>query len=412
MILLLLLQAITPSTYSSSWYSLLQTQHTWKCSADYLISDGGQGILTLGLPLAALGSIPEDLPWPDASIKGPLESGIWGGGGWNTAIQDGTFQDTNSVSRIGLIQNTMDHSRYVFELNRPLPGSSSGNFELIRDDSLALYSTLAGHGGFDLRISSWEGGSYGWGIWSGWRNESVLLRTGFSRLYADDRRPEFLTSFKTGLGSASIELGGAGALVDSSVQFRTAVGLCLPVGGVTASLNADYSDDKTGFWGGLTGNSGSLGYSAVYSAPGGCDPFQLLSLRHRDFTVLARFSDNAAAAADYQISRGVLRGKVAGCWFFQSDSLEVNCHTLFGLDWYRGRIEAGPRFTGCVNSAGDWAGKLDVVLGFTLLPFSMGAGVEDITGETERSWSFGITWAFSDGPPVTSEGEGSGRERG
>jgi hypothetical protein len=153
-------------------------------------------------------------------------------------------------------------------------------------------------------------------------------------------------------------------------------------------------------------------YSAVYSDPGEGDTFQLLSLRHRNLTVLARFSNMTAAAADFQISRGILRGKAAGCWFFQSDSLALNCHALLGLDWYRGRIEAGPRFTGSMDSTNNWSGKLDAIAGFTLLPFSIGMGVEDITGETERSWSFGITWAFTDRPPVTPEGEGSGRERG
>ena len=83
--------------------------------------------------------------------------------------------------------------------------------------------------------------------------------------------------------------------------------------------------------------------------------------------------ENPAVAADVQASLGILRGKAAAGWFFDSDSLDLNCYLLMGYDWYRGRLEAGPRLCSTVDSAGDWESALDGVIGFTLLPFSIAA---------------------------------------
>lgn len=409
--MILLLSAVTalmPTGFTADWYSLLQTEHTWECSADHLISGDDCAVLAEGLPVAAIGSLPSGLPWPDAERTDPLESGLWGGGMWNTTYSDGFVQDSVSVSRIGLMQNTLDHSRYIFELDRPLPWGYSGNFEMARNDSVALHSAVVVRDSFKYRLTAWEGNSYGWGAWTLWSPGPFYTRGGFSRLYSEDRRPELLAGIRTEMGQIEAEFGAAGAYVDSTVEYLGAGGFKLPLGSLGISANVDHREDETGFWGGVTAEAGDFTLSAMYSSPGDMDDFQALSARHEVFTVIARFSDNPAVAADVQAASGFFRGKAAGCWYFDNDSAAVNCHALLGYDWYRARLEAGPRFTGSIDSTGEWQGKVDAVIGFTLLPFAIGVGLEDITGEDERSWSFGLTWSFTDQPPQSPEGDDNG----
>lgn len=411
--MILLLSAVTalmPQGFTADWYSLLQSEHTWECSADHLISGENCFVLADGLPVAAIGSLPSGLPWPDAKRTDPLESGIWGGGQWSTTYTDGEFQDSVSISRIGLIQNTLDHSRYAFQLDRPLPWGYSGNFEMIRDDSVSVHSAVIAGNNIQYRLTGWEGNRYGWGTWARWTPGSYYTRVGFSRLYSEDRRPEFLAGLKTESGAIETEFGAAGAYVDSTFEYRGAGGMKLPLGNFRLSANVDYSSEEdAGFWGGISTEAGPFTLSAMHSSPGAGEYFQALAVRHQMFSVVTRLSDNPAVAADIQTSLGLFRGKAAGCWFTNADSVAVNCHAVLGYDWYRARIEAGPRFSGTMDSQGEWQGKVDAVLGFTLLPFSIGVGLEDITGEDERSWSFGLTWSFTDQPPELPEGEENGR---
>ncbi len=410
MITLLFLVA-APVQDASDWYTLLQTRHGWECSADFIISGGSAPVVSNGLPVTAFGSLPPDLPWPDASVSDPLESGLWGGGRWCTDFSDAEMQDSVSLSRIGLIQNTMDHSRYSFELSRPLPAGISGNFEMIRDDSVALQSVLMKRGNLNLRISGWDGNDYGWGAWTGWNTSEYYARAGFTRLSPGDRRPELLGGLVRTLGPLKAEVGAAAVYSDSAMEYRGAGELTLPAGDFKFIAAGDITGDQTGFWGGISWNPGDVSFSAVYSNPEGYDPFQAVSIRHESFNITARFMEDPAVAADVQASLGILRGKAAAGWFFDSDSLDLNCYLLMGYDWYRGRLEAGPRLCSTVDSAGDWESALDGVIGFTLLPFSIAAGMEDITDPYERSWSFGITWAFTDRPPQEPEGDEGGRGR-
>ncbi len=412
MILLLLLQTLLPGGEATDWYTLLQTGHGWKCSADYLISGHSGGVLSGGLPLAAIGDIPDDLPWPDGEVLDPLESGIWGGGRWNTSFQDSRFQDSLSLSRIGLIQNTLDRSRYLFQLNRPLPWASAANLGMFRDDTVSLNSALFHRRGFQLRLGEWGRNSgHGWGFWSGYSTGPAYVRGGFSRLYEDDRRPEVLGGLRTDMGPFDLEIGAGAAHVDTALEYRAAAGFKVPIGPFTAVAAGDRQNDENGYWGGVTWATGGVAISAAHSSPAGGSSFQSIALRHEKFTLIGRFSHHPAVSADVSAGAGFLRGSAAACWSFDQDSLQLNCHALIGGDWYRGRFEAGPRFRGSMNSLGEWRGTVDAVAGFVLLPFSFGVGYEDITAGEEASWSFGITWAFTDQPPGLPEGERGNGER-
>lgn len=410
MIILLAVLA-APIQNASDWYALLQTRHTWECSADFLISGGISPVMAGGLPLGASGSLPPDLPWPDASVTDPLESGVWGGGRWNTSLVRDETQDSLSLSKIGLIQNTRDRSRYSFELDRPLPWSIGGNFYMTRDDTVSLHSALLTRGGLNLRLTGWEGSRYGWGAWTGWESENFYARTGFSRLYADDRRPEALLGYKTSMGALSAEIGGAASYSDSVGEFKGVSGLSLPLGNCTITAAGDVTGDETGFWGGISFFIGEMLFSALHSRPGGEKSFQEVSVRHSDFTLIGMYREELSLAADAEASLGAIRGKAAAVWFTETDSLELNCHALLGYSWYRARLEAGPRVTATMDSSGEWQSVIDCVAGFTLRPFSLAAGIENITDSSSRSWSFGITWAFTDRPPEVPEGEESGRGR-
>jgi len=395
-----------PEGYTSEWYSLLQSRYLNGCSADYLAA-GESGVLNGELPMVAIGSLPE-IPWSDAHMVDPLASGIWGGGKWNISVGNRSFQDSLSISRIGLMQNTEDHSRYIFRLDRPLPWGASGNFEILREDTLRLFSAVLNRGSLSMRTMSWEGRNYGWGSVVGWTAPRLYARTGFFRLNPGDRRPEVLVGGSTALSSFTFEAGAAASLVDSTVQSRAVAGISSIAGNARFSGYFEYADEGEGFWGGVTVPVNGIELSAAVSKPAGDKLFQMAALRHPLFNLVGRFDDEIVAAADAEAAMGFFRGKAAASWNFTTDSLSVVSWILVGRDWYRGRFEAGPRITTGMNSAGEFSETLDAVLGFTLVTFSISTAVEDITDATNRSWSFGITWSYTDQPPVTPVGETEG----
>ncbi len=401
--------ATFPTPEAEGWYTLLQGSYQQGCSADFLLSgENDSGILVKGLPLIATGVIPS-LPWPDAKTVDPLESGLWGGGRWNTCVEERSFQDSLSISRIGLIQNTRDHGRSVIQLDRPLPWGTSGNFQILRDDSVSMYSAAIEREPFNMRTMSWEGDSYGWGSWTGWSSKHLYARAGFARLSVGDRRPEVLAGASGDLSSLGFEIGAAGAYIDSVVQGRGVAGISSSVGSAKASGYFEYNNDGEGFWGGVILPAGAVELSTALSRPVGDELFQTVAVRHPNFNLVGRFLNETAAAADAEMARGFFRGKGAACWNFDRDSLSVTAWTLLGVDWYRGRFEAGPRVTAGLDSTGEWDETVDVLLGFTLASFSLASAIENITSETERSWSFGITWNFTDQPPVKPEGDEENR---
>jgi hypothetical protein len=409
-LILLLLAAVSlfPTSDAESWFTMLQGKYNLGCSADRLLSGAADtGVIIDGLPLLSTGTVP-DLPWTSAHTTDPVYSGIWGGGRWNTTVESRAFQDSLSVSRIGLIQNTGNRSRYAFELDRPLPWQASGSFELLRDDSVTMYSSLMKKGPFQFRAMSWEGQRYGWGSWLGWSRGSWYARTGFSRLSVGDRRPELLAGARSVFSTITLELGAAAALVDSMIKGKGVAGISGTTGSITASVFGEYNEEGEGFWGGVAIPAGRFELSAGLSRPAGGEFFQTVAIRHSAFNIVGRFSGETAIAADISAGEGFIRGKGAACWNFSHDSLSTSSWLLLGFDWYKGRVEAGPRVTAGLNSSGQWNEVLDAVLGFTLAPFSISCGIEDMTNEAERSWSFGLTWAFRDKPPMLQEGDTGG----
>lgn len=401
--------AVFPDSRTEDWYTMLQGSYQLGCSADYLLAgENENGVLSEGLPLVAIGVIPE-LPWPEADTVDPLRSGLWGGGRWNTSVDERVFQDSMSISKIGLIQNTRDHSRYIFLLDRPLPLDASGNFQMLRDDSLKLFSAVMERGFFNNRTISWEGHNYGWGTWTGWSSQHLYARTGFTRLFTGDRRPEMIAGANADISSMIFEIGAAAAYVDSTFQGRGVAGLSRSLGPARVSGYFEYNNDAEGFWGGIIFPAGVVEVSAAVSRPSGDDLFQTVAVRHPNFNLVGRFSNETAVAADAEMAEGFFRGKGAACWNFDRDSISISAWMLLGVDWYKGRFEAGPRISAESDSTGSLNETADILIGFTLESFSFSTAVEDITHETARSWSFGITWAFTDQPPVKPEGDEENR---
>jgi hypothetical protein len=229
----------------------------------------------------------------------------------------------------------------------------------------------------------------------------MYARAGFTRLFSGDRRPELLVGTGAVLKSFTLEAGAAASYVDSTVQGRGVAGISASFGNADASGCFEYTDEGAGLWGGVTLPVSGIEVSAAVSKPAGKELFQMVALRHRHFNMVGRFQNGIVAAADAETAIGFFRGKAAASWNFNTDSLSVASWMLLGRDWYRARIEAGPRVTAGLNSAGELTETLDALLGFTLVTFSISAAVEDVTHSEQRSWSFGITWSYTDQPPVT-----------
>ncbi len=408
MILLIALISLFPQEETENWPTLLQRSYQLGCSADYLISRNTEtGSLIEGLPFVAVGEMPL-IPWTEVEMRDPQQGGLWGRGIWNVNFLERPFQDSLSLSKIGLIQNTKDHSRYLFQLDRPLPGYSSGNFQIMRDDSIAIYSSLLRRKNINFRIQSWEGTNYGWGSWGGWSSDNFMVRAGFSRLSHSDRRPELLASANRDISVFDLSLGGALAKVDSTLQGRGVAGLSAVLGSSTIASYFEYSDSGEAYWGGLEHSIDDIVFAGAFSNPSSEDMFQTISIRHPDFNIVSRFSANTSLAADISYGYNFVRGKSAVCWNFDTDSLSSSSWLLLGIDWYKSRFEAGPRFACGVDSTGALDETLDILVGFSLATFSFNAAVEHLTHDIDRNWSFGITWFFTDQAavtPIDEEGE-------
>lgn len=381
---------------------LLEDRWEWSATASFLASDGFGGVLSDGLPFVPFGAppVPPLTERHFTTVANPVESGLWSGGEWCLVSEYPETPDSLFQSGISLLQNTEQPGRYSVYLRRRLPGAVLGSFSSSRGDSSGVSMVRLSRGLIEAHGVSWEDG---YSIGAGFSPGPARILAGFSRLFPGDRRPSILGEIRAYPGKVFLGAGLGTAWLDPDVLWRGAVLTGVSFDPVILSLHGDITDSSHIASAGLS-LPGVV--SAGVSVPDSGDVRAFMTGGIGALSLSGRFNDVNRAAASLGLENGLLRGMGAVCWDFDRDSLSLSAWALPGMNWYRARIEAGARVCAGMNGEGSWEGVFDGLLGFTLRTFSFALAIEDFTSSESRSWTFGITWSFSDDPPEHGVEEG------
>lgn len=385
---------------------LLQDRWEYGATASYLASGGFIGVLSDGVPLVPFGGSPVP-PLTErrfTAVANPLESGLWSGGEWCLVHEYPELPESLLESGISLLQNTEQRSRYAVYLRRRLPGAVLGSLATSRGDSPGVSMVRLSQGFFEAHGVSWEDG---YTMGAGFSPGPARVIGGFSRLFPGDRRPSIIGEIRTYPGKVFLGAGLGTAWADPDVLWRGALMTGVSIEPVIISLHGDITDSSHVASMGLS-LPGLL--SAGISVPDSGEARVFMTGGMGALGLSGRFNDVNRAAASLGVENALLRGMGAVCWDFDRDSLGLSAWALPGMNWYRARIEAGARVCAGMNEEGSWEGRFDGLLGFTLRTFSFALAIEDFTSPESLSWTFGVTWSFSDDPPDHgAEGEERGR---
>jgi hypothetical protein len=364
-----------------------------------------------GLPLLVLGQEPL-AGWgsfSSAVLLSPIEAGVWGGGAWQLDLVPGEIPDSSYASGIGLIENTSSRSRYSAYLRRPLPAGLDLDLSIDREDTLSNQRMVLALGDASLGARSWQTGWRGTVLWAAWSPGDLTGRASFGRLWSGDRRWEVLGSLHTAAGSLDVEAGAAGSLSeDTMLTGEGHLRLEMPVAGITAIARADVEDiDGTVEVGGTAGIAATVGHvratAGAVASPG--ESVSLLAnLSYRLLTASLRSGNGISGGLEALVSGPPLAcraGAAAG-----GDSLLFRGEALPSLRWgAAGRIYAGGSWELVHHrGTGSTLGTMDLKTMFTLDRFAFILSVEDVL-DGWRSYTFGISWVFSDDPPGPPEEE-------
>lgn len=379
---------------------LLEEGWEWSAAAPFLVSGGTERVILDGLPLVPFGPspVPPRSSRVATAVSSPVEAGLWSRGEWCLTMSSRPVPDSSLESGFSLLQNTVGRSRYEVYLRRRLPGSVLGSFGSHRGDSSAVSMAA-------LRRNSLSGGGVFWesgySLNAGFSQDGLpRLYGGFSRLSPGDRRPFLLGEFTTYPGRVSIGAGLGAAWSDPDLLWRGAFRAGLSLGDAIISLHGDMDDSSHVLSAGLS-VPGMLSAGVVLPDSGPVGGHATGA--HGPFRVAGRFNDVNRAAVSFQESGSLIRGAAGLCWDFDRDSLSLAAWVLPGMNWYRARVEAGGRVSGGVDAEGGWTATFDALAGFTLRTFSFALGLQDLTRPADRSWTFGVTWSFTDEPPAPPE---------
>ncbi len=383
---------------------LLQDRWEYQSTASFMTAGGAGTVLMDGVPLVPFGSgpIPPAASRSGTSITDPLSSGLWGGGRWCMSASRAEVPDSAFETGISLLQNTEVRSRYGVYLRRRVPPGMLGGFYWARGDSAAVSLVDLERGPATGTMVFWRDG---YSLGGGYAPGPVRTMAGFSRLFHGDRRPWVLAELRSDTGRFFYGAGAGAAWTEPSIHWRTALSGGAEIAGATVSLNGEMNDGRAVLCTGIR-LPGALSLGVVIPDSGRAGGFASGGLGA--FSAAARINDVNRAAVSAALEGNILRGSGGVCWDFDRDSLSLSAWVLPGVNWYRARLEAGGRIRGGVDDGG-WQGTVDALAGFTLRTFSFALALEDVTDATSRSWTFGVTWSFSEKPPVFSGEEGADR---
>lgn len=354
-----------------------------------------------GVPVTAAAHQP--LPgwgsFDSITVRSPLEAGVWAAGKWEMDFSSFPVPDSSFSSSIGLIQNTSDRNRYSAALRRPLISSFKLDLSIARDDTLNHQRFVLELGDLMAGGRGWSEEEEGYALWGGWRPSRGLVRLAFAHLRSGGEYWEALGMWQTSAGPLEVNTAGSASMEDDTVyNVQGHVRGEIPLGGMRLVVRGDLLDDDGdllfGGTAGLLARPWKLRLQAgLASVPEedprffgavGTGPVDVFTEAGKDG---ARLGIQSVLSTGYGFLRlGASMGK---------DSLLLNGIAMPSLPWGAGgRLHGGVSWE-VVHSDTSTTGNMDARSMFTLGRFAFIFAVEDVLDEW-RSYSFGITWTFSD----------------
>ena len=414
--LLLLMSLCTYADLHGEPWDLMETGALWYWTCGTAMAGEGR-LLFDGEPFVLVGDpgLPPMGSFTSVRQYNPLEGGLWSSSGWSLDFETPAVPDSSYESMVGLLENTANRNRYMAYLRRPLPGSLRFGLSAGREDTVSAQRIGLGLGDMDFIARFRQGDGDRYMLSLGWLGASpVRIRGGFCRMYPGSRQAELYGSTAMVSGGFSVEAGAGGSwLADSLVHGELHLLTRLRPGAFLLTARADLTDDdgelEAGGAGGCSVDLGPVGLQAgVYAAPGD-DPSFLLQADAGPATARALLSGGRVAAGadlDLSIDHLLARGSVTA---WESDSLSLAGSILPWIRYWNARITAGARCDLSWADGEGWSGTVDLLSAFTLGRFAFVLAVEDVDYDPGRSWTFGISWEFTDRPPSIDTGEDEGR---
>ncbi|NOQ22524.1 MAG: hypothetical protein GQ565_07735 [Candidatus Aegiribacteria sp.] len=336
------------------------------------------------------------------SLKSPLEAGVWGNGSWEIDFASFAVPESSFSSGVGLIQNTSLNSRYSAYLRRPLMSRLLVDFTMSREDTLNNQRYIFRSGEFETGGRGWQSTEDGYTLWAGWNQGDAAARISFAHFHPGGRYWEALGSYRMEVSRYDIRTACAVSISDDSILHAEAhIRLEFPVFGMRTVLRSDIVDlDGDAFPGGTAGilaESGIFNLQAGIAVMPDSDP-RFVGVAGIDPLEITLEADKDGFEGGIQSLISTSYGFMHLGTSIKEDTVRFSGIALPSLPWgASGRIHGGVSWE-LLRADSNTSGTMDIKSLFTLGGFAFIFALEDVLDDY-RSYSFGITWTFSDHPP-------------
>lgn len=364
------------------------------------------GLVRDGVPVISSGfqPFPGWGSFESLSLKSPLEAGVWGNGGWEMDFSSFSIPDSSFVSGVGLIENTSSKNRYSAYLRRPLMSHLLFDFMMSREDTLNNQRYVFHFDDFETGGRGWQTIEDGYILWGGWNPGNAAVRTSFAHFHQGGRYWEALGSYRMQISRFDIQTAGAVSISDDSIlnaeaHFR----LEFPLSGMRVVLRSDILDlDGDVFPGGTAGilaEPGIFNLQAGVAVPPDSNP-RFVGVAGIDLFEIVVEADKDGFEGGIQSLVNTDYGFLHAGASIKEDSVRCRGIVMPSVPWgASGRIHGGVCWE-LLHADSSTSGTMDIKSLFTLGRFAFIFAFEDVLDDW-RSYSFGITWTFSDEAPRT-----------
>ncbi len=382
---------------------ILETSPIYSWTVSQLL-DWETRFLRDGVPVLSSGfqPVPGWGSFESLSLSSPLEAGVWGNGGWEIDFASFAVPESSFSSGVGLIQNTSLNSRYSAYLRRPLMSHLLVDFAISREDTLNNQRYIFRSGEFETGGRGWQTAQDGYTLWGGWNPQDASARISFAHLHPGGRYWEALGSYRMEISRYDIRTACAVSVSDDSILSAEAhLRLEFPVFGMRTVLRSDLLDLDGDIAPG--GTAGILAETGIFHFQAGAAVIPDSDLRFIGVAGLDPLEITVEADKDgfeggmqslVNTSFGFLHAGIS----IKEDTIRCRGIALPFLPWgASGRIHGGVSWE-LLHADTSTSGTMDVKSLFTLGRFAFIFALEDVLDDY-RSYSFGLTWTFSDHPP-------------
>jgi hypothetical protein len=336
------------------------------------------------------------------TLKSPLEAGVWGNGEWEMDFSSFDVPDSSFASGIGLVENSSSKNKYSAYLRRPVTSLFLLDFSISREDSLSNQEFILRSGNLSTGGRGWQTTEDGYVLWAGWDHGETLARVSFAHFHPEGRYWEALGSHRMDISICEVRTAGAVSVSDDSLLFAELhLRAGFPFAGMNAVLRGDLAlDDGDVFPGGTAGILADIGifnFQAGIAVEPDSDP-RFIGVAGLDPLELVIEADDDGFEGGFQSMIETRWGFLHAGTSFTRDTLRCNGILLPSLPWgAHGRFHSGISWE-LIRADSSTSGTMDINSLFTLGRFAFIFAIEDVLDDW-RSYSFGITWTFSDDPP-------------